>query len=312
MEVIFADGGSRDTTLNIIEEFKTKFPDLRVKIVENRLKTGEAGKAAALKIATHEILVFIDSDNVLDSNDWLKKMVEPFGDKEIIAAEPIRYTYRKEDGYITRYCALMGMNDPLCYFLGNYDRECLLSGKWTQMPFKVKEDCVSYLKLYLDPRQLPTIGANGFFIRKSELDGLKIRDYLFDIDILAQILSENSNKCIAKVRVGIVHLFTGTLAGFCQKQKRRISDFRYFSRNKYRSYAWHKISRKGLLYFCFCCLFILPLIGQAFKGYLRKNDPCWLMHPIFCILTFGIYIFGVLLSQKTIERAQWQLPKTGF
>ncbi len=33
-------------------------------------------------------------------------MVESFQDTEIIASEPIEYTFRKEDGYITRYGAL--------------------------------------------------------------------------------------------------------------------------------------------------------------------------------------------------------------
>ncbi|MDO8727305.1 MAG: hypothetical protein Q7J35_14640 [Candidatus Methanoperedens sp.] len=49
-------------------------------------------------------------------------MTEPFQDREIAGTEPLYYNYRKEDGYITRYCAMLGMNDPLCLFLGNYDR----------------------------------------------------------------------------------------------------------------------------------------------------------------------------------------------
>ncbi|MBU3967242.1 MAG: hypothetical protein KKG76_07720 [Euryarchaeota archaeon] len=61
-------------------------------------------------------------------------MTEPFQDREIAGNEPLYYTYRKEDGYITRYCAMLGMNDLLCLFLGNYDRMCMVTGKWTEMP----------------------------------------------------------------------------------------------------------------------------------------------------------------------------------
>jgi len=55
-------------------------------------------------------------------------MTEPFQDREIAGVEPLHYTYRKEDGYITRYSAMLGMNDPLCLFLGNYDRMCMVTG----------------------------------------------------------------------------------------------------------------------------------------------------------------------------------------
>jgi len=115
VEIIIADGGSTDSTLEIARKYTDK-------IYPNPLKTGEAGKAAGVKHAKNEIIALIDSDNILPSRDWLSRMIEPFQDREIAGTEPLYYTYRKEDGYITRYCAMLGMNDPLCLFLGNYDR----------------------------------------------------------------------------------------------------------------------------------------------------------------------------------------------
>jgi len=67
-----------------------------------------------VKHAKNEIIALIDSDNILPSGDWLSRMIEPFQDREIAGTEPLDYTYRKEDGYTTRYCAMLGMNDPLC------------------------------------------------------------------------------------------------------------------------------------------------------------------------------------------------------
>ncbi len=227
MEIIIADGGSTDRTLDIISEFSITSnphpqtfslspppstlhpPTSNIYVVPNNLKTGEAGKAAAVKHAKNDLLAFIDSDNILPSKDWLERMVEPFQDSEIIASEPIKYTYRSTDGYITRYCALLGMNDPLCFFLGNYDRYCTLTGKWTEMPHREK-DKGNYLKVELDKKHLPTIGANGFLIRRSTLfsvftpnlqpltsnisvsasnpqsppSNIIFPDYLFDIDVI--------------------------------------------------------------------------------------------------------------------------------
>jgi len=67
IEIIIADGGSTDSTLEIAQKYTDK-------IYPNPLKTGEAGKAAGVKHAKNEIIALIDSDNILPSRDWLSRM----------------------------------------------------------------------------------------------------------------------------------------------------------------------------------------------------------------------------------------------
>ena len=102
MEVVVADAGSTDATLKIIESFKAKHSGITTRVVDNPLKTGEAGKAAGVRQAVGDVLAFVDSDNILEDTRWLRKMVVPFEDSEVIAAEPIRSTYRRQDPWITR------------------------------------------------------------------------------------------------------------------------------------------------------------------------------------------------------------------
>mgnify|MGYP000215089893 CR=1 FL=1 len=82
-EIIIADGGSTDKTLEIAGKYTQN-------IFNNPLKTGEAGKAVGIKHAAGEIIALIDSDNILPSENWLKRMVEPFEDEEISGKRPAR------------------------------------------------------------------------------------------------------------------------------------------------------------------------------------------------------------------------------
>jgi len=282
IEIIIADGGSIDNTLEIAKKYGAK-------IYRNPLKTGEAGKAVALRQAQGELVALIDSDNILPDKNWFRKMVEPFKDSEVIGSEPWEFTYRKKDGFIDRYCALMGMNDPLCYFLGNYDRLNVLSGKWSGLPVE-HEDKGGWIKVTLKSGVIPTIGANGTILRREILvkSGL-VGNYLFDIDIIAALATKKPVK-FAKVKIDIIHLYCGSdIAKFIRKQKRRIKDYLYYQKISIRKYPWQKQNKLGLLRFILSCITIIPLIYQSLRGYFKKPDKAWFFHPLACWLTLGVY-----------------------
>lgn len=301
VEVIVADGGSSDNTVTIAESYGAR-------IIKNRLKTGEAGKAVGAKHAGGEILAFIDSDNVLPSKDWLSQLIKPFRvDEEIIATEPLCFTYRRNDHWLTRYFALLGMGDPVNLFIGWYDKYSYITNKWTNLNIKT-EDRINYLTFYLE-KEIPTIGANGFFIRKKELDKCSIKDYLFDIDVL-KLLSRKGKVKIAKVKIGIVHLFSGNITTFIRKQRRRIRDYFYFKKNGLRisDYDYQKIYW-GIVKFILATVFIFPLLIQSLIGYSRKKDLVWLFHPIACWLTLIIYAEETIkapFTKSIYDRKGWK------
>ena len=310
IEIIIVDAGSTDRTLEIAREFRVN------EILENALKTGEAGKAVGVKFAKNEIIALIDSDNILAETDWLRRMVEPFQDSEIVCSEPLYYTYRKEDGFINRYCALFGMNDPICYFLGNYDRYNVISGKWTNLLVD-EEDKGNYLKItILGKERIPTIGANGFLIRRKDLLSYPIGDYLFDIDIIYKLMESkgkalNNSKMklkFAKVKIGIIHIFCKDIKTFIRKQKRRIKDYLYFSKLNLRKYPWKVARRRGLIKFAMYCLLLFPLVIQAAVGYSKKSDRAWFFHPLACLITFWVYVLETvkgLFKIKMMRRKKW-------
>src|SRR3989344_8133729 len=83
VEVIIIDAASTDQTLALAKRY-------RAKILENPLQTGEAGKAVGVKAAEGELIALIDSDNILPTKDWLRRIIVPFTNPAILAAEPIR------------------------------------------------------------------------------------------------------------------------------------------------------------------------------------------------------------------------------
>ncbi|MDD4019273.1 MAG: glycosyltransferase family 2 protein [Kiritimatiellae bacterium] len=302
-EIIVADAGSSDDTLHIAKRMGVD------RIVGNPLKTGEAGKTAGIKAATGDLIALVDSDNLLPDPEWLTRMTAPFNDPEIVASEPIRYTARKSDPALTRYFALLGMNDPICLFTRNYDRECAISGKWTGL--KVGQtDRGDYLDVSLTEAALPTIGANGFVFRKSLLDHVTWDPYFFDIDVMHQAVRAGFGR-VAKVKTGIVHLYCARLSDFARKQQRRIRDFLFFAQEKQRTYPWDRQRKAGVFLFCMSTVLVIPLSVQMIRGFLRKPDWAWLYHIPVCWITLWMYGSATVLKmlgvkQAPVARDRWQ------
>ena len=296
-EIIIADGGSCDNTLEIVQKYHCR-------LVSNPLKTAEAGKAIGLREAHGTFVALIDSDNILPTKYWLKKMLLPFSDLDIIGSEPLKFTYRKNAGYIERYSALIGANDPYAYVTGSYDRYSYLSQKWTNINLDIK-DKQSYLKIKItNSSSLPTIGANGTIFRKNFLLSFFKSNYLFDIDLLALAPKP---LYFAKVKIGIIHTFCeSSLSKFLRKQQRRLTDY-YIYRGE-RQFHWPN-SAFPLKYILYSVL-LLPAIFDSIKGYFRLPDPAWFFHPLACFLSLWIYFIVTLKFRlhllKPVNRLKWQ------
>ena len=260
----------------------------------------------SVSLRAGELVALIDSDNILPDNNWLDRMSAPFADPLIAGAEPIEYTLRHDDPMLTRYCALIGMNDPICHFFKNYDRNNTLTGKWTGLKIET-HDRGGYLEVILEPGAVPTMGANGFIVRRSLLDDIGVGDYLFDIDIVHGLV-EHQHRHFAKVNTGIVHIYGSGLGTFARKQLRRIRDFQFYNSIGARHYPWSKQKKNGLFRFIIYCLLVVPLLAQSLKGYIKKPDTAWILHAPACIITFFVYSWGFIegtLRPREQERARW-------
>lgn len=302
-EVVIADAGSVDNTLEIARAYGVDT------ITTNPLKTGEAGKAAGIKAASGALIVLVDSDNIMDSPNWLTRMVAPFADPKIIGSEPIEYTARRADPPLTRYFSMLGMTDPFCLFNRNYDRYSAVTGTWTGLAIE-QQDMGDYLELTLSEQELPTMGANGFMFRRAILEELTWEPYFFDIDVVYQAV-KSGMRHVAKVKIGIVHLYCARLGEFANKQRRRIHDFLYYTQSQQRSYPWEQRKNATVVVFVLSTLLTIPLLVQMWRGWRRQPDSAWLYHLPVCWLTLWIYGWAVArralgFKQAPLRRDNWQ------
>ena len=112
VEVIVADGGSTDRTLQIVKEYQKKYKNIVVIHNPHKLSEGKGmGKDMAVKKAKGEIVVFIDHDNIIIEKEWLRYMLAPFKDKTIMASQSLLQS-RSGDSLFLQYINGVGVEDP--------------------------------------------------------------------------------------------------------------------------------------------------------------------------------------------------------
>ncbi|MBU0929980.1 MAG: glycosyltransferase family 2 protein [Nanoarchaeota archaeon] len=278
-EVLLIDGGSTDDTLKIASEFKCK-------ILNNSFRIEERARVQGIKESKGEILCFLDADNFLLDKEWLKKMIKPFEDKEIIGADTLSYTFRKNDPLVTKYCALIGGDDPIAIYLGLYDRFNYFKNNWTDFPYETEEKNNDYTKVKLNNSKIPAMGSNGFLYRKSALKKINYEPFIHT-DIIYKLVNSGNDK-FAKVNTNLVHYLFG-IRDFFKKKTRRLKRRANNEINiQYKDYGLSKFDIfKSLLWI----ILIIPVFYDTLKGFIRKPSLAWVFHPIAVYGTLFLYIY---------------------
>jgi glycosyltransferase involved in cell wall biosynthesis len=301
INIFIIDGGSTDSTLKIAKLYQAK--------VFHTTQNRRISQSIGYWQSQHRFYCLIDSDNILPDPDWLNTMLFPLiSDNTIIGSEPWSFTYRKNGGFIERYCSLTGVNDPFTLIAKNYDRQNTLSGNWTGLNLNIVDHQYYQSIRLVQGSSLPTIGANGTIYRTNFLKKYFSDNYFFDIDFIPNTLSKLKTLVFAKVKVGIVHTYCeSSITKFYKKQLRRATDLYIYHHQ--RTDLLIKKHTLPSLYFTLYVISVLPVIYDTIRGYTKKPDMAWFFHPLACIIT--LYVYGIQTIKyklgllKPLNRKKW-------
>jgi glycosyltransferase involved in cell wall biosynthesis len=82
-EIIFADNGSTDGTLAIVERYREKLPNLRI-VKADAIKGAAHAMNVGVRVAAGEMLLFCDADDEVDEG-WLAAMAAALSEHDFVA-----------------------------------------------------------------------------------------------------------------------------------------------------------------------------------------------------------------------------------
>ena len=240
----------------------------------------ETAKAIGLKKSRGEIVCILASDNYLNDRCFFEKCLKPFKDKRVVGSFPVHYYYDKCDDVLNRYFALFGVNDPIPLYLRKNDRAAYYADSifgypiiWSLSGYFIAEM----------PSPVPTLGDNGFFVRRDILLKADIDNY-FHIDV-CQDLADLGYRKYAIIDTAIWHRTGGNIVKFFLKRLR-------YAEKLSQGRRWLMVTRKdlpGLCWFIFSTLTLVYPLYLSMKGYKIIKDKAWFLHLPICLITMGVY-----------------------
>lgn len=303
IEILVVDAGSSDETLEIAKAFGAKIIDAPA-----QANNQEYQKGLGIQKAKGDLILLVDSDNALPDSDWLSRRTGLFEKHmEMVAVSPLRYKPVKGHSALNRYFALFGVNDPVAYYLNKRDRLSWAEDGW---PLLGKaRDCGEYFLVNFEPDKLPTVGANGFLVRKSVLDAVDVRPETFiDIDVNLDIV-RSGRTLYGVVKDDIIHETAQSYWKFLFKRYSYLKKHNYERAGVRRWFLVGPGDGWKLAVFCFYSLTIVKPLWDSLRGWIRRHDPAWFLHPWVCLGILGAYGIGVIESKfRSPRRGRGKLP----
>ena len=286
IEILIIDDESTDNTVAIAKDF-------RAKVITSGNKNIEISKSLGMAKAKGELLMFVDADNEILSDTWFRDAVDLFDkDKDIVGVQSYRYAYYKDDPAANRYCSLMGINDPMAFYLGKRGQMMHTEESW-MYPSSLIDESEKFIVCNFTTDTIQTIGSQGYMVRTSLMKKTHWKPYLFHLDSAYEIVAKGHGK-FAFIKEDVRHDYVSSVTDMIRKLRRNIT--LYLELQDKRHYRYDISSQKVLLVTLMMLTGIIPLI-DSLKGFVKKSDVAWFLHPMMSVIVIFLYSYSVLESK---------------
>lgn len=297
---IVMDGGSTNESPRLARRYGCS-----VTVRKDLRNEEETRVGIAIKKAKGDIILMLQSDNILTSSDWLLKMVKPFiEDGKVFCTFSAYNSYHKDMSATTRYCALFGSPDPTLYYLNKTEKIRMDQTQYNKGD--IIRETGDYYVVRFNRNDLPTLGDNGhMFLTRAIKKVVKNPKTFLHTDAFSALLELGYNT-FGIVNNSIIHTQKSNIIDLI---KRRIEAKEQFydqnrGKRKYMVFNWDSYQDRINLtkYIIFSFTFIIPLI-ESVGGYTRIRDRAWFLHPL---ISFAMVI------AYAISEIKWLLKKLPF
>ena len=290
IEILVADGGSTDRTLDIAKAHGCR-------IVEAKGLMAEAAKSLAFSQSTGEYICLLDADNEIASDGWLAQaMVSLRNHPEALGFESY-YVHQAGHSLLNYYLTeCLQISDPYARFLSTSPRLLRRDPDGTEV-YELPADGA-----------YPT-GANGYFFHRRLLADLGKDEGYHEAVFFPKLMRAGHTIMVKHPACAVHHHYVTTWSDYYRKRQRAM--IIYMLRKEETDAAWDKGSRKWPS--IAAILFFGTMIGPALVGVWRAiatGKAPWLLHPIAGMYSTIGNIVGVLRyragrdRQKRVELTQ--------
>lgn len=267
VEVIVADGGSTDRTLDIVKKHG-------LDAVHNTKKLADFGIKLAAARARGEIFVIFAADNELHSKDWLATVAQAYTLHPDLACTWCDMIAGSSDPQINRYYELI-KSDPFM-FLVNKNLQAYVS--------QSRKEGVNGHDFYFFDVQTsrPLVwGANGLSYRTDYVRHILTRDeFIGDNDVFQMMVEEGHAKVGFSPTLKVEHHHLKSLSHWVSKWRRNYQNH-MISQIQSRNMKWAVVKNFKLKAALWLVYSIIPVFSGCHACYLalRDRNAYWLYHP---------------------------------
>lgn len=278
IEIIIADGGSSDDTVEVARGFGAK-------VLDNPKKLSEFGVPIAIQKATGDLVVSLATDNELCSDIWIRKMIQPFVVDEKVCAVWGKLISSEEDARINKYYELI-QSDPFTFFMNrNLDM-------YLRTAEQKEGDTCLYFSFYAKEDYPLPWGANGIAYRTDIIQDIwKIGEYLGDNDAFQCMIESGKNKVAYIPSLNVYHHTVRSLPHWISKWKRNYIKH-FLTKRRTRNLNWaftRDFQSKLLLWLIYSLAPIFSSVDTIYK-IIKDRNFYWIYHPLVCFvqsITYG-------------------------